>query len=201
MSILLARHAETVDNAARVIQLPVAPLSIRGRAQAAQLAERVAASGVSRILASDLARAVETATYVGARTGIKVELDPVLRERDFGDLRGTPYTALTIDPFGVDYVPPNGESWAVFHERVAIAWERIVSIAAQAAENLLVVTHGLVCRALAERHLALPAGESLPAQWGNASVTEVDSTPPWMVRRLNCMSHLASERQQGLGDK
>ena len=193
MSILLARHAETVDNATRVIQLPIAPLSIRGRTQAKQLAERVAASGVARILASDLARAVETATYVGARTGIKIELEPVLRERDFGDLRGTPYTALTVDPFAVDYVPPNGESWPVFHDRVATAWERIVQAAAETAENLLVVTHGLVCRALAERHLTLPAGELLPAQWGNASLTEVDPTPPWMVRRLNCMTHLASD--------
>ncbi len=193
MSILIVRHAETAENAVRVIQVPATPLSARGRAQAGRLAERVAESGVVRILASDLVRAVETATYVGVRTSVRVELEPTLRERDFGDLRGTPYTALTVDPFGLDYVPPNGESWAAFHARISIAWERIAYAAAETPGNLLVVTHGLVCRALVERHLDLPPGESPPAHWGNAALTEVDTMPPWTVRQLNCMAHLASE--------
>jgi len=193
MSILLVRHAETLENAARVIQVPTTPLSAAGRAQAERLAERMVGSGVARILASDLVRAVETAAYVSGRTGVQVELDPDLRERDFGDLRGTPYTALTIDPFGLDYVPPNGESWAAFHARVAVAWERIVRTATETPGNILVITHGLVCRALVKRHLALPPDESLPAVWGNAALTEVDAMPPWTVRRLNCLAHLASQ--------
>lgn len=192
MAILLVRHAETVENAARVIQVPTTPLSATGRTQAERLAERMVGSGVGRILASDLVRAVETAAYVSERTGIQVELDPDLRERDFGDLRGTPYTALTVDPFGLDYVPPNGESWEVFHARVAVAWERIARVATETPGNLLVVTHGLVCRALVKRHLALPPDESLPAIWGNTALTEVAAMPPWAVHRLNCTAHLAS---------
>ena len=72
MSILLVRHAETVENAAHVIQLPTTPLSAAGRVQAEHLAKRVAENGVARILASDLLRAVETAAYVSAQTGIQV---------------------------------------------------------------------------------------------------------------------------------
>src|SRR5205823_5649317 len=103
-----------------------------------------------------------------------------------------PYHALTVDPFGLDYVPPNGESWTIFHARVAVAWERIACAAAETPGNLLVVTHGLVCRALVKRHLTLPPSESLPEAWGNASLTEVDSIRPWTVRRMNCMAHLTS---------
>ncbi len=200
MSIFVVRHGETTLNAARVIQLPDTPLSANGYTQASRLAERVAIAGVTGILSSDLVRAVETAMVVGSRTGVRVELEPALRERDFGDLRGTPYSQLTVDPFGADYVPPNGEDWAAFHARVLLAWGRITRFAAGTAGNLLVVTHGLVCRALVERHLALPPGESPVAPCGNTALTEIDAIPPWRVRRLNCMAHLTEEtRRAGAG--
>ena len=191
--IFIVRHAETVDNAARVIQVPAAPLSAAGQAQAERLAERVAADGIAWILASDLVRAVETARCIAVRLGIEVEMDPVLRERDFGDLCGTPYAALTHDPFDPAYVPPNGESWAAFHARVGLAWERIRQSAAEAPGNLLVVTHGLVCRSLVENHLALPPGEAPPLRWENTSLTAVEAVPPWLIRRLNCVAHLAGK--------
>jgi probable phosphoglycerate mutase len=197
MTIFVARHAETVDNAARVIQLPGAPLSPKGRLQAERLAERVSALGVTRILTSDLVRAVETATCIAMRLGIEIEQDPVLRERDFGDLRGMPYAQLTLDPFALDYVPPQGESWAAFHERVALAWKRIQEAATGASGHLLVVTHGLVCRALAERHLTLSADETPPHRWENSSLTEIEAASPWLIRRLNCVAHLAAGDQQG----
>jgi probable phosphoglycerate mutase len=193
MSILLVRHGETEQNAARVVQVPSSPLSAQGRAQAQRLARRLAGLGVVRILASDLPRAVETAAYASTATGVAVELEPLLRERDFGDLRGTPYAALDFDPFAPGYVPPNGESLAVFHARVALAWERVTQAAAATAGKLLVVTHGLVCRALAERQLRLAPGLSIPPQWANTSLSEVDAAPPWTVRLLNCTAHLAAD--------
>ncbi|MDR3414741.1 MAG: histidine phosphatase family protein [Nevskia sp.] len=197
MSIFLVRHGETEQNAARVVQVPESPLSALGRAQAERLARRVAGLGVTRILASDLPRAVETAAYAHKFTGVAVEFDPLLRERDFGDLRGTPYAALTFDPFAPDYLPPNGESWAVFHARVALAWERVTQAAAATAGNLLVVTHGLVCRALAERQLRLSPGLRAPAQWANTGLSEIDSAPPWTLRLVNCAAHLAVEAAPG----
>jgi 2,3-bisphosphoglycerate-dependent phosphoglycerate mutase len=192
--ILVVRHAETEHNANRVIQVPTASLSVSGRAQAQKLAERVAGVGVTRILASDLVRAVETANCIGLRTGVVVELDPVLRERDFGDLRGVPYSELKQDPFAPEYVPPNGEGWHIFRERVAAAWLRITQAATQSTGNLVVVTHGLVCGVLVEHHLALSPGESQPVQWANTGLTEVEGTAPWLVRTMNCVAHLADER-------
>jgi probable phosphoglycerate mutase len=193
MAIFVVRHGETELNAARVIQMPTTPLSPRGRRQAARVAARLAPLGVVRILTSDLVRAIETAEAIAARTGAPILVDPLLRERDFGDIRGTPYHELGRDPFAPDYHPPNGESWATFHTRVATAWEAVVRVAAETPGNLAVVTHGLVCRVLVDRHLALPAGDAAPALWGNTAVTEIEPAPPWQVRTLACCAHLEAD--------
>ena len=53
----------------------------------------------------------------------------------------------------------------------------------------LLVTHGLVCRALASRHLTL--GEhARPLQFPNASVTVITAAPPWRVEVLASDTHL-----------
>ena len=154
MTIVIVRHGETDGNAARVLQRPDVPLNERGRRQAEQLAQRLAARGFVRILCSDLARARMTAAPLAARSGIAIEESPLLQERNFGDLRGTAYAALAEDPFGPDFAPPNGEDWPAFHARVAEAFAFIVSRRRGADGTLVVVTHGLVCRALVERHSA-----------------------------------------------
>jgi len=188
--IFLVRHGETVGNAARVVQRPDNPLSPRGLAQADRLARRLAAEGVARIVSSDLARAVATAERLRAATGAPLALEPLLQERDFGDLRGTPYARLTVDLFAPDYEPPNGESWAAFHARVDRAWARVQALLAATDGHLAVVTHGLVCRSLAERHLRLPDGATAPLRWENTSLTVVECPAPWRVHLLNCVAHL-----------
>ncbi|MCC6764354.1 MAG: histidine phosphatase family protein [Deltaproteobacteria bacterium] len=190
MAIYVARHGETELNARRIFQRPTTPLSERGRRQASQLAIRMTPLGIARVVTSDLARAVETAEAVAAATGAPLVADPLLRERDFGDIRGMPYDAIGVDPFGAAYAPPNGETWSVFYARVAEAWRRVVGLAAATEGHVVVVTHGLVCRALVERHLALAAGTTAPALWGNTALTEVETGPPWTVRLLACTAHL-----------
>lgn len=89
MSIFIVRHGETDGNASRLIQSPETPLNARGIAQAEALAERLAREGVTHIFVSDYARARMTADAVHRATGAPLEVDPRLRERDFGDWRGT----------------------------------------------------------------------------------------------------------------
>ena len=193
MTIFIARHGETADNAARVIQTARSRLSDTGRAQAESLARRMANHGIVRIVSSDYDRALETASYVATAIGIPVEKDPLLRERDFGDLGGTPYAHVTGDPFAKDYIPPNGESWDAFHERVAAAWARVTALIHTSGGNLLVVTHGLVCRAIVERHASPQAGHDLAAICQNTALTEIEPVPPWRVRTLHCVAHLAGQ--------
>jgi probable phosphoglycerate mutase len=189
MSILLARHGETASNAARILQTPDIPLSARGLAQAERLAKRLAGLGVAAILTSDYARARMTAERVHAATGAPLEEWPELRERNFGDLRGRAYAELGFDPFAPDYEPPGGESWRAFHRRVAGAWPRILARARGLRGNLAVITHGLVCRAVAEREVGL-GGLEAPMGWANTSLTIVASDPPPSLELLNCVAHL-----------
>ncbi len=190
MTIYLIRHGETLGNAARIVQRPDSPLSSRGIAQAERLARQLESAGISHIVSSDLTRATMTAEPLQRATGASLVLDPLLQERSFGDLRGTPYAVLGFDIFAPDYVPPNGESWEVFHHRVDRAWALVRGAAAATGGHLAVVTHGLVCRSLAARHLSLPAGEEVPIRWENASLTIAEDSPPWRVRVLNSIAHL-----------
>src|SRR6266403_1841720 len=75
----------------------------------------LAAEGIAHILSSDFARARTTAEHLQRATGAPLTFEPLLQERNFGDLRGTPYVDLGFDPFEPDYAPPKGETWPVFH--------------------------------------------------------------------------------------
>ncbi len=190
MSILLIRHGETLGNANRVVQVPETPLSERGLSQASRLADRLAHVGITRILASDYSRAAMTAQSLSASTGIAVDSEPLLRERNFGDHRGTRYDDLEVDLFGPSYSPPGGEDWEVFHARVERAWHSIRQAAAQAPGKLAVVTHGLVLYSLIDRHLVLSDDEEPTMGFANTSVTVVEARDPWRVELLNCSAHL-----------
>lgn len=189
MSILLIRHGETAANAARIMQRPDVPLSARGVRQAAQLAERLFALGFAHVLCSDLVRARMTAAPLAAR-GHAIEETPLLQERNFGDLRGTPYAQLTEDPFAPGFVPPGGESVDEFHRRVAQAFALIVERRRALAGALVVVTHGLVCGALLRNHARAAA---VPDGFANAGLTVLDPDPPFEARLVNCTQHLVAE--------
>jgi broad specificity phosphatase PhoE len=190
MAIFLIRHGETLGNASRTVQHPGNPLSPRGMEQAERLARRLEGQGITAILASDFARAAQTAERLACATGVAIRHDPLLQERNFGDIRGTPYAELGFDMFAPDYAPPNGETWEVFHARVDRAWAVVRASAGTTRGHLAVVTHGLVCRSLAARHLILPEGEAVPERWENTALTVIDHPAPWRVRLLNCIAHL-----------
>ena len=192
MSIWFVRHGETDGNVQHILQRPDIPLNERGLWQARQVAVRLSALSAAQIVSSDLTRAQMTADAIARATGTRpaVELTPLLAERNFGDLRGTPYSAIGADPFAPDFVPPNGESWDAFHARIAEAFAMIVRQKQRVPGAMIVVTHGLVCRALAQRHLTLPTGQGAPDRFGNTSVTEVEAIEPYRVRLLNSTTHL-----------
>jgi probable phosphoglycerate mutase len=192
MVVYLARHGETELNARRVLQPPATPLSERGLDQARRLAARLAGEGIARIVSSDLERALMTADELRRTTSARLEIEPLLQERNFGDLRGRAYAELGFDPFALDYHPPGGESWAEFEARADLAWRRVEAIAARSGGPLAVVSHGLVCRAVAVRQLGIDPDSRREeiARWGNTSLTIAEGPAPWRVRLLNCTAHL-----------
>ena len=201
MAIYLIRHGETAGNATRVVQKPDIPLSTNGVDQARRLAGRLTDQGIGRILASDLRRAAMTAEAVGETTGVPIRYDALLHERNFGDVRGTPYAELDFDLFAPDYDPPGGESWERFEARMDEAWLLIQRAAGECQENLAVVTHGLVCRSVVARRTLLPEGVDRNLSglaWRNTSLTILDGPDPWRVRLLNCSAHLEeAEPEEG----
>jgi len=157
MAIFLIRHGETPGNRDRIIQFPDTPLSDRGLEQAARLGERMSRQPIREIWVSDHARAHQTAQAVERTTGARLSVVDDLAERNLGALRGRPYSELDFDPFAPGYVPPEGESWEVFHARVDAVWARIEDHwrdhFAGTDDHFCIVTHGLVLRSLFERRL------------------------------------------------
>ena len=201
MSLLMIRHGETAFNRDRVMQPSDTPLSDLGMEQAVRLAQHLSTEGITRILASDLPRAAMTAQSLSDEIGISIEFEPLLRERNFGRLRGKRFIDLEeqdIDPFAENYEPQDGETWEVFDQRVIHAWSRIQS-ALPSDGNLAVVTHGLVCAAFLRNHLDAQAHVSDSGRlypFRNASFTRIESSPPWRVELLNSVEHLAALGEQ-----
>ena len=189
--IVVVRHGETAFNAARILQPPEVPLNERGMAQAQRAARRIAELGGSALLSSDLLRAQMTATAIAETTGLSIELEPLLQERNFGALRGMLDDEIGKDFWAPDYLPPEGENVAMFDARVARAWLVVIERAAATEGNLIVVTHGMVCASIARQFLALDAQQPAPARWGNTSITVCEPAAPHRVRVLNCIEHLA----------
>jgi len=195
MTIFIVRHGETLDNVSRTFQTPESPLSDNGNTQAEQLSLRLGQADLSDIVCSDYLRTKETASYVVSKTGITPIFSELLRERNFGELRGRPYAELSFDPFALSYQPINGENWDAFNQRVARAWQFIVDVTKHAEGNVLVVTHGFVCRSIVANHTSLGDDIVIPTRWGNTSLTEIESAPSWRVTRINCVDHLSSDLQ------
>lgn len=191
----LVRHGESGWNAARRVQgqSPDAPsLTARGRAQASAAVELLAelAPRARLVVASDIARARETALIVAAGLGLPVRWDPGLREQDLGTLEGRPLDdeldgirvadiveGLWTDP---DRRPRGGESIRDLHRRVHATLVRIAG--ETAAADLVVVTHGGPIRVA-----TVPTADGLtrrPVE--NASVTRVRiPEPAWRARRAS----------------
>lgn len=194
MSILLVRHGETALNAARIVQHPETPLNERGIGQAQRLAARLAEFPVAEIVSSDYKRAHMTAEAIAGVTGLPILIQESLRERNFGDARGVPHGDLGFDLYAPDFHPRGGESWPIFHQRVALAWAEVAARAAGIEGDLVVVSHALVCRSLVENQLSLGMEQDVAVpRWPNTALTVIENRAPWRVSVLACGAHLGGE--------
>ncbi len=153
--VVLLRHGVTDWNDGGRFQGQAdVPLNDTGRAQAAAAAGVLAGFGISRVYASDLGRAEETARIVASRCGLTVTTDPRLQEVNVGSWSGR-----NMDEIGAsvpDFWPalregrdfrrsPEGETATEAGQRVALALLDFAGAAAD-GEVLLAVGHGLSLR-------------------------------------------------------
>ena len=145
--ILLVRHGQSTWNAdGRWQGRADPPLSELGQRQAAVAAETVAGHGITRVWASPLRRAHETASIVAARLGLAVHADDRLMERDAGEWQGK--TRTEIDTGWPGFLdggrrPEGFETDDLLHERALAA---VHEIAAVAHEPVIVISHGGLIR-------------------------------------------------------
>lgn len=193
MPIYILRHGETDHNRNQMVQGHAeVPLNDAGIAQAARAAERFAAIPHDRIISSDLRRAVMTATCIAARSGAPIEYDSGFRERDPGVHTGQSYEEAINFFMDPSYDPPEGESVAVFHDRIKDAFDRFAERYSRSNESTVIVTHGMVCEAFCQ--LYLDGGDAPDARaWGNASITTVEYDGVWNLVALNDTDHLDGE--------
>jgi broad specificity phosphatase PhoE len=190
MSIYLIRHGQTNGNRDRIVQTPDTPLSDLGHEQAKQLAQRFENISIGNIICSDYIRTQQTAAPLLALKQATFALQPLLRERSFGDLRGKAYDEIDADFFDEGYSPPNGETHFQFVARVKLAWDAILTSYQNTQGSLIVMTHGLVLRELIKQHLIIDDGTPSMSDFQNTCVTEVSGTDTKTVLRLCDAQHL-----------
>jgi len=138
------------------------PLVEEGEEQALMLAQTLLESQnelrISRILSSDLPRAVDTALPAAEMLGLEVELRPEFREVNNGELAGmnnelalVRYPGLFYATLGWDEEYPGGESPHQFQMRIQDAWRQLSEELLQKNQNVLLITHSGVIHII--RHL------------------------------------------------
>lgn len=180
---MLVRHGETDWNASRLVQghHDAARLTARGREQAKLVADSMRELGFGHLFTSDLDRATETASIIGAAIGLTPEIDPLLRERSFGSFEGGSIERLTSDVTGIandvlvdpDARPPRGESFRDVVVRAGLFIER--ESRKLSSQRTLVVTHGGTIRALLAYGTGAPLEGLTLYPVGNCSVWTLDT--------------------------
>ena len=179
--LILVRHGQTDANAAGLLLGRTdPPLNAAGRAQAAEIAARVAGFGPERVITSPLLRTVETAEIVGAACGLPVTVEDRLVEVDYGEYDGLPFAELPSDLVrrwrtDADFAPPGRESLASVGVRMAALGSEILADLGTAP--VVAVSHVSPIKAAVCWALGLPDLASWRMRLDNASMTRLAPGP------------------------
>ena len=184
MRVLMLRHAQSVSNAqkefASISEAEGDRLTEKGHRQAQNAAEALKGRGITRLIASPMRRAQETAAPVAHALGLEIETDDEifeLREKEgFGELapeeqklqRWSEWMAEHADD--PTYAPPGADSFTGMRERTRNFRRRMEA----ETGTPLVVTHGIFLRFLMIDVL-------LGDRFGPA-----DAARLWQLRTVNC---------------
>jgi probable phosphoglycerate mutase len=211
-TLIWVRHGEADSNRdGRFGGHSPVPLTERGLAQAERTATAILRWAPTALISSDLLRARQTAAPIAAATGLRLELEPDLRERSLGVFDGLSfreaearYPEVWKRLAGRDHtaVPEGGETVDEVYRRVSAAIDR--AVLAHAGGRVVLVSHGLALfHAFAHvTGLGSPsAGHGVFVLVDNCSVSRVEHRGletagagavrgRWRILTLNDTSHL-----------
>ncbi|WP_395849738.1 histidine phosphatase family protein [Cystobacter fuscus] len=179
---VLVRHGQPVEEArGRCYGRLDVGLSSSGRLQAEHAARFLAEAPLSRVYASPLRRAVESAAPLAQLKGLAVDMEAAFQELDFGLLEGLTYEEVEkrypevfaewmAHPTRVRF--PEGESYPELRERVLSAGRALRS--RHAGETFVLVSHGGVNRSLLAEALGLPDAHLFRLEQGYSAVNIID---------------------------
>jgi broad specificity phosphatase PhoE len=202
-SFVFLRHGESIGNAeSRWQGQSDYALTEKGRAQARALAERWKSEAVrfDLVLASPLVRAKETAEIIASTLNAKIETDPILLERNIGEMEG-----LTADevrkrpqpPYITPYDSIGGEGegdWALFLR----AGQALHDLVRRSPGSYLIVSHGGLLNQLMNAIIGIaphvdPSGVRF--RFENTAFARVIYSPHqhrWAIDTVNDRAHLKS---------
>lgn len=197
--IYLVRHGETLWNSTMRFQGATdIELSAKGLLQAEQLAAGLKDKKIDAVYASDLKRAIKTASFLAKEKGLTVNSEPGIKEMCFGEWEGLTRSQIDekwpgmLEVFLKDpgeFESPGGESFVKLQQRSCLAFYNIAKKHKQ--ENILIVSHGGTIRAI----LADLLGMNLAKIWslrqdntGMNIIVEYDGN--YVVNLLNSTLHL-----------
>ena len=186
--VFVARHGEALYES-ELLSDAGGWLSPLGRQQAKDLAASLAAERISRVWASDMARAVQTAEIVAGILGVDVVVRKGLREFGVGHAAGT--TGVP-DPFAETFASwlagdlaariPGGETGDEVVERSTAVLDEVAD--AHRGESVLVISHGgVMCLALPALAANLPPTHGHEKPMPNCGVVAMEADADgWVCR-------------------
>lgn len=170
-TLVLARHGETEwSRSGRHTGRTDIPLTDEGREAARRLGTRLAGRGFALVLTSPLARARETCELAGL--GDRAQVEPELREFDYGDYEGITTPEVRETRPGWDLWrdgAPGGER----PEDVGVRADRVIARALEAGGDVALFAHGHVLRVLGARWIELRAEYGGRLAMSTASLSEL----------------------------
>jgi len=175
----LLRHGEHVLRGQVLAgRTPGVGLSVRGRAEIAAVAERLAEERIAALCSSPLQRTRETSEILAERLDLPIEYREDVIELDFGEWTGLTFDAVRADERWKLWstcrsiaTVPGGESMRQVQERVVTALFEL----RQAHPNgtVVVVSHGDVIRAALLFALGMPLDFYSRIEVGLASISTI----------------------------
>ncbi|OXX69246.1 histidine phosphatase family protein [Vibrio sp. V19_P1S1T109] len=177
MRLILLRHGETLWNKESRLQgHDNSELSERGIKQAQAIKHFVHQLAPTRVITSDLGRAVQTSEIIGYPEALKC---PEIRELNMGEWTGCRKPDLLFnqadkyhDWRAGAYTPAGGENWFDFCDRINAVLRNKVY---EEQSDLLAVVHSGVIRAACKAFLNLSPEHLLPASPGTLTIFNFDS--------------------------